>query len=85
MDIQGNFYRCNKCSRITQSYPLGCRQKNCPVKTDVKNDVLYGSFLYFCILGIVFLVVMFGFHYASIHSPHYNKSVDFSVEKRYTK
>jgi hypothetical protein len=54
MEIQGNFYRCQKCSRITQTYPLGCRERECPVKKDVMNDWTYGFFL------AIFLMVVFG-------------------------
>ena len=61
MEIQGNFYRCQKCSRITQSYPLGCRERECPVKKDVINDWTYGTFLTIFLIVVFFIVYMYVF------------------------
>lgn len=57
MDFQ-RYYNCSKCSRITSSYPLGCSEQDCPVKTDFKND--FEATINFIICGlVVFLFVIF--------------------------
>lgn len=64
MDIQGNFYRCHKCSRITQSYPFGCRESQCPVKKDVMNDWTYGFFISL----VLILLFAFAYLYVFVHA-----------------
>ncbi len=32
-------YKCPNCTRITDSYPFGCENENCPVKRDMMNDI----------------------------------------------
>lgn len=35
-------YRCKKCSRVTSTYPFGCKEEQCPVKKDIGNDIIFG-------------------------------------------
>lgn len=32
-------YKCSKCTRITDSYPFGCPNSDCPIKRDMGADI----------------------------------------------
>jgi len=51
------YYNCKICSRITTGFPIGCSERNCPVKTDFWADFFW---------GIVFFIIMFVFLFGFI-------------------
>ena len=34
-------YKCPSCTRITDRYPFGCKDPNCPVKRDMIDDTIW--------------------------------------------
>ena len=51
-------YKCPKCTRITDSYPFGCNNEDCPVKRDVLNDIRWQLTVGFPLTIIVVAVVV---------------------------
>lgn len=56
-DFPSTVYNCKKCSRITSTYPFGCKEEQCPVKKDIGNDIIFGieAFIGFIVICSIIL------------------------------